>query len=111
MIIIIIIIIMMMIMLMLLLLLLPFTMFADVFVDVPNEIDLEHLRGRGIQPGEEPLPDTNTANGGADHVVIDENIVAQLMSMGFPRNRCEKAAHRTNNQGRYAYLRLVQDLV
>jgi len=30
---------------------------------------------------------------------IDENIVSQLISMGFPRNRCEKAAHETNNQG------------
>ena len=31
--------------------------FADVLINVPEELDLSHLRGRGLQPGEEELPE------------------------------------------------------
>lgn len=31
--------------------------FADVSVDMPDLLDINHLRARGLQPGEEELPD------------------------------------------------------
>ena len=31
--------------------------YADVVINVPEELDLSHLRGRGLQPGEEELPE------------------------------------------------------
>ena len=31
--------------------------YADVVVNVPEELDLSHLRGQGLQPGEEELPE------------------------------------------------------
>jgi hypothetical protein len=29
----------------------------EVLVDVPDHLSLEHLRGRGLQPGEQPQPE------------------------------------------------------
>lgn len=31
---------------------------ADVFVDVPDEIDISDMRSQGMQPDEQPLPET-----------------------------------------------------
>lgn len=31
--------------------------FSDVSVDMPDLLDINHLRARGLQPGEEELPD------------------------------------------------------
>ena len=31
--------------------------FTDVSMDMPDELDLSHLRGAGLQPGEEELPE------------------------------------------------------
>lgn len=33
--------------------------FADVSIDMPDLLDISHLRARGLQPGEEELPDIN----------------------------------------------------
>ena len=81
----------------------------DVEIIVPDEIDLERLRGTGLQQGEEELPedeDQDNHNHGDDDEVVsaqktqaNAEIVAQLSSMGFPSNRCEKAAVFTNNSG------------
>jgi hypothetical protein len=30
---------------------------ADVYIDVPDVIDISHMRSKGLQPGEELLPD------------------------------------------------------
>ncbi|XP_024538782.1 ubiquitin carboxyl-terminal hydrolase 14 [Selaginella moellendorffii] len=68
----------------------------DVFLDVPDTIDISHMRGKGLQPGEELLPE---ADDEAEGPVADEAIVSQLMDMGFPRVRCEKAAIFTSNHG------------
>jgi ubiquitin carboxyl-terminal hydrolase 5/13 len=72
--------------------------FADVFVDVPDELDISSMRGQGLQPDEQLLPETA---GPTDQVgaAADEAIVAQLATMGFPRLRCEKAAIQTSNTG------------
>lgn len=29
----------------------------DVYIDVPDTIDISHMRSKGLQPGEELLPD------------------------------------------------------
>lgn len=31
--------------------------FVDVSIDMPDLLDINHLRARGLQPGEEELPD------------------------------------------------------
>lgn len=70
----------------------------DVFVDVPDNLDVSFLRSKGLQPGEELLPETTDDSTQAGPVA-DELIVSQLMEMGFPRVRCEKAAINTSNTG------------
>jgi ubiquitin carboxyl-terminal hydrolase 5/13 len=70
----------------------------DVFVDVPDEIDISSMRGMGLQPGEELLPETGEE---PEEVgpSANEGIVAQLTDMGFPQLRCEKAVLNTSNAG------------
>lgn len=34
----------------------------DVFLEVPDELDLESLRGKGLQPGEKELPEEGGNN-------------------------------------------------
>eukprot|EP00898_Chlorokybus_atmophyticus_P002300 jgi/Chlat1/3070/Chrsp21S03316 len=71
----------------------------DVFVDVPDEIDLSPLRGRGLQPGEELLPEETEPSARDAGPQADESIVSQLMDMGFPQLRAQKAAISTGNAG------------
>ncbi|KAJ2784668.1 ubiquitin C-terminal hydrolase Ubp14 [Coemansia javaensis] len=79
----------------------------EIPLQVPlGPIELAPYRAAGIQPGEEPLPE-DPADG--DAVVldaaasqpppVDEAVVAQLESMGFPHARCVKAVRRTGNAG------------
>ncbi|KAJ2695090.1 ubiquitin C-terminal hydrolase Ubp14 [Coemansia sp. IMI 209128] len=71
----------------------------DIAVQVPlGEVSLEAYRGRGIQPGEEALAETDGAPA-AQQPAVDEEVVAQLEAMGFPRVRCVKAVSRTGNCG------------
>ncbi len=70
----------------------------------PEHLDLRGLRGQGIQPGEEPFPEEDSASAVSDApaasaaiVVPDEEIVAQLVSMGFSENGCRRAALATHN--------------
>ncbi|KAL0743074.1 hypothetical protein Bca4012_084587 [Brassica carinata] len=73
---------------------------TDVYIDVPDVIDISHMRSKGLQPGEELLPD-----GVAEEVmetaqpVANEEIVSQLVSMGFNQLHCQKAAINTSNAG------------
>ena len=90
----------------------------NVLVPMPEKIDLEHLRGAGIQPGETPLPeaDDGAAGGGAfvesggqtvsaapppaaAPLEPDPAIVTQLVSMGFSENGSRRAAGATRNAG------------
>lgn len=79
----------------------------DVAVDVPLELDLTHLHGTGMQPGETALPEEEEpAAGGAGAgaaapaaVVPDDAIVATVMSMGFGENGARRAAVATANAG------------
>ncbi|KAJ2541270.1 ubiquitin C-terminal hydrolase Ubp14 [Coemansia sp. RSA 1933] len=72
-------------------------------VHVPlNTLDFAAYRAHGIQPGEELLPesaDENAAQPPQQQQPVDEEVVAQLESMGFPRVRCVKAVRSTGNTG------------
>ncbi|XP_024356450.1 ubiquitin carboxyl-terminal hydrolase 14 [Physcomitrium patens] len=71
----------------------------DVFIDVPDEIDISDMRSKGPQPDEQFLPETPDGIPEQVDSAADEAIVSQLADMGFPRIRCEKAAIQTLNSG------------
>ncbi|KAL4854620.1 Ubiquitin carboxyl-terminal hydrolase 5 [Chlorella vulgaris] len=83
----------------------------EVEVPAPQHLDLEGLRGQGLQPGEQLQPDdgpsatqTATANPSAatpsttpPPPTADETIVGQLVSMGFTANASRRAALAVGN--------------
>ncbi|KAM9544093.1 ubiquitin carboxyl-terminal hydrolase 13 isoform 2-T2 [Guaruba guarouba] len=83
----------------------------DVSIDMPDFLDINHLRARGLQPGEEELPDIappiiipdDPKGRMMDNVMesldIDECSVMQLAEMGFPLEACRKAVYYTGNLG------------
>ncbi|KAK2369660.1 ubiquitin-specific protease ubp14 [Trifolium repens] len=71
----------------------------DVYVDVPDIIDISHMRSKGHQPGEELLPDGVPVEDDSETPLADEGIVSQLVSMGFNQIHCQKAAINTSNTG------------
>ncbi|KAJ1645197.1 ubiquitin C-terminal hydrolase Ubp14 [Coemansia asiatica] len=79
----------------------------DIPIVVPLEpVDLGPYQGHGIRPGEEKLPETEEAEQDNSNTqsqpveeAIDETVVEQLESMGFPRVRCVKAVRKTGNCG------------
>lgn len=68
----------------------------DVAVDMPDAVELSGLRGYGLQPGEEPLPELR---GDPPVVHLDQAVVSALTDMGFPLNSAKKAVYFTQNQG------------
>ncbi|CAH2247759.1 ubiquitin carboxyl-terminal hydrolase 13 [Pelobates cultripes] len=83
----------------------------DVSVDMPDILDINHLRASGLQPGEEELPDIappivipdDPKDRFRNHYMeppdIDESSVMQLAEMGFPLEACRKAVYYTGNLG------------
>ncbi|CAN6997511.1 unnamed protein product [Brassica oleracea var. botrytis] len=72
----------------------------DVYIDVPDVIDISHMRSKGLQPGEELLADDVPEEAmESAQPVANEEIVAQLVSMGFSQLHCQKAAINTSNTG------------
>ncbi|OMO80445.1 hypothetical protein CCACVL1_12950 [Corchorus capsularis] len=72
----------------------------DVYIDVPDIIDISHMRSKGLQPGEELLPESGPGGEAeSSQPVANEEIVAQLVSMGFNQLHCQKAAINTFNAG------------
>ncbi|KFQ34533.1 Ubiquitin carboxyl-terminal hydrolase 13, partial [Mesitornis unicolor] len=83
----------------------------DVSIDMPDFLDINHLRARGLQPGEEELPDIAPPiiipddskafffSSLIDNPNIDESSVMQLAEMGFPLEACRKAVYYTGNLG------------
>ncbi|CAM5138030.1 unnamed protein product [Eretmochelys imbricata] len=101
----------------------------DVSVDMPDLLDINHLRATGLQPGEEELPDITppiiipddpkgsstiynnksyrnglilTLRIRVSSLVapdIDESSAMQLAEMGFPLEACRKAVYYTGNMG------------
>ncbi|KAH7546526.1 hypothetical protein FEM48_Zijuj01G0210100 [Ziziphus jujuba var. spinosa] len=71
-----------------------------VYIDVPDIIDISHMRSKGLQPGEELLPEGVPAEEvESNKPVANEDIVSQLVSMGFSELHCQKAAINTSNSG------------
>lgn len=72
----------------------------DVYIDVPETIDISYMRSKGLQQGEELLPE---AVGGGESelqkILPNEDIVSQLVVMGFNQLHCQKAAINTSNVG------------
>ncbi|XP_027342647.1 ubiquitin carboxyl-terminal hydrolase 14-like isoform X2 [Abrus precatorius] len=71
----------------------------DVYIDVPDIIDINHMRSKGHHPGEELLPDGVPGEEDSDEPLANEDIVSQLVSMGFNHIHCQKAAINTSNAG------------
>eukprot|EP00164_Ancoracysta_twista_P002700 GFYU01003594.1.p1 GENE.GFYU01003594.1~~GFYU01003594.1.p1 ORF type:complete len:771 (-),score=253.40 GFYU01003594.1:21-2333(-) len=74
-----------------------------VHVDVPETIDLEKFRARGLQSGESAMADGGgaTAAPAGPPMPSDESIM-MLESMGFPRNRCIRALMNCSNNAEVA---------
>lgn len=86
----------------------------EVLVDVPEQVDLEWLRGSGPQPDEQLQPEepaSSSQAGGSNtqaaaageqaqaSVQPDPEIVNQLVGMGFSENGSKRAAVATQNMG------------
>ncbi|XP_061348696.1 ubiquitin carboxyl-terminal hydrolase 14-like isoform X2 [Gastrolobium bilobum] len=71
----------------------------DVYIDVPDIIDISHMRSKGHQAGEELLPDGVPDEEDSDKPWVNEEIVSQLVSMGFNHLHCQKAVINTSNAG------------
>ncbi|XP_074586627.1 ubiquitin carboxyl-terminal hydrolase 14-like isoform X2 [Curcuma longa] len=72
----------------------------DVYIDVPDVIDITHMRSKGLQPGEELLPETGVVGEvEATQLAASEDIVSKLAAMGFNYLHCQKAALNTANAG------------
>ena len=67
----------------------------EVNIDVPDEIDLNHLRSPGPQSGESLVPEEGESNSAStpssSAPTIDESALGQLMDMGFNMNGCKRA--------------------
>lgn len=68
----------------------------DVAVEMPDILDLNFLRGNGLQPNEELLPEINTA---PPPPVYDQALLSQLVEMGFPVEACKRSLYFTQNSG------------
>jgi len=79
----------------------------DVEIDMPEQLDLSSLRGKGLQEGEVNLPEEKQEE--AVPVNIDDNIVAQLVDMGFAREGCRRAVFNTGSSGVEAAMGWVMD--
>ncbi|KAI3702917.1 hypothetical protein L6452_28671 [Arctium lappa] len=72
----------------------------DVYIDVDDIIDISHMRSKGLQPGEELLPEGGPGDQEESKKLLpNEDIVSQLASMGFNHLHCQKAAINTSNAG------------
>ena len=69
----------------------------DVEVEMPDLLDLSWLQGKGLQPGEETLPEVDDDE--HPEPAFDPAIINQLTEMGFPLEACKRAVFFTDNQG------------
>jgi ubiquitin carboxyl-terminal hydrolase 5/13 len=73
------------------------TYVSDIPLCLPADdvLVLDKYLGRGLQPGEDLLPDDTAAAPAAP--AFNEAALAQLEGMGFPTIRCQKALLATGN--------------
>ena len=73
----------------------------DVFVKAPETIELERIRGHGLQSGEVEMPYEGSApaaaTGGSSGIEVDEMAFAQVISMGIEDATAKWALQNTNN--------------
>uniref|UniRef100_A0A7S1TC20 Ubiquitin carboxyl-terminal hydrolase n=1 Tax=Compsopogon caeruleus TaxID=31354 RepID=A0A7S1TC20_9RHOD len=74
----------------------------DVLIEVPENIDLTFLRGAGLAPGEEQMPEDEGEQKSENCPARsqrepDAGIVAQLVAMGFSENGSKRAVLATGN--------------
>lgn len=79
----------------------------DVAVEMPDMLDLSSLRGNGLQPGEELLPET--AGTDLPPPTYDTVILDQLMDMGFSPEACKRALYFTENHSLQAATNWVME--
>ena len=60
---------------------------------MPDELDINCLRGRGLQLGEVPLPEAEEKQ----EPPVNQEALNTLMDMGFPPDRCKQALIANNN--------------
>lgn len=63
----------------------------EVKIDVPDEIDLTHLKSLGPQDEDNIIPEESAKDEQPSQTVINENSLVQLMDMGFSMNGCKRA--------------------
>lgn len=68
-------------------------MIEDIPIQAPLELDLKRYLSKGIQHGEELLPEENSTQ------PIDTKVIEQLMEMGFTHQKCINALKATKNTG------------
>ena len=66
---------------------------VDVFLDVPDKLDLTHLRATGLQPGEEMLPEGERQGGGQPRPCAQPPVVA-MASVNLTRTVSRHLARR-----------------
>lgn len=64
---------------------------------MPDLLDLGWLQAKGLQPGEETLPEV--AETEHPEIVLDPAIINHLSEMGFPPEACKRAAYFSENGG------------
>ncbi len=67
----------------------------NVEINAPNQICLDQFRGSGPQSDETLFPENKSTN----LLEFDVNDLNQLMSMGFPENRCKRALINVGKSG------------
>jgi len=73
---------------------------TDIPIVVPQgDLALDEYLGKGLQAGEEELPDGPGSSAASSLPQFDADAMAQLEGMGFPPVRCQKALLATGNSG------------
>ncbi|GAA5941060.1 ubiquitin-specific protease UBP14 [Sporobolomyces koalae] len=65
----------------------------------PKCVDLSQYLGQGLQPGETELLEDESSTAPAQTHEFDEGAMNQLMGMGFPEIRAQRALLKTGNEG------------
>jgi len=65
----------------------------DARVPMPEELDLRPYKGTGLQPGEVLIPEEASASvgEGSSEAAVDQEVLGQLVSMGFSENGSKRA--------------------
>lgn len=77
---------------------------TNVTPDIPiilpeRDLVLDGYLAKGLQPGEEELPNVSSSSSGPPPQQFDAEVITQLEGMGFPLIRCQKALIATGNSG------------